>query len=437
MEHIAAKRWTIRIRKKGAGLRMVSLLCIAPYLIASINSGFLGLPTFLKYFFDVLSFALLFLLVVNQKSLLKNTSTKVLLIWAISFFLYTGLVYIDRYQSVVYYIWGLRNNFRFYIFFFACIAYLSVEDIKNYLKLLDKLLVLNALIMVLQYFVFEKKGDFIGGLFGVTRGCNGYLNIFLSVVTVKATVFFFNKEEKGTVFIGKLGLVLISAVIAELKFFFFEFIVIILIASMVVRFSFGKLFIMLGAILAVVVCISLLGQIFPLYANFFTYDNIMDYVSVDGKAGYSFYGGFNRVGAISLANRRFLTTPDLRLFGLGLGNSDYSNVEAFVTPFYKLFGKLNYVWFSIPFMYLENGIIGLVFYIAFFLLVGIHARKQSKANCYDQKYRQITEVVAFCSILFMIYDVSLRTEAGFMVYMLLSFAFIQNPKGIDRCAAIA
>ena len=94
----------------------------------------LRVPNIIKYTIDVFWIGLFFLMIFKRSIMVKkNTVVSLLLILA--FLLYSFTVYLFNYQSPFYFLWGLRNNFRFYVFFFAVISFTAIEDVDLIFKI--------------------------------------------------------------------------------------------------------------------------------------------------------------------------------------------------------------------------------------------------------------------------------------------------------------
>ena len=123
--------------------------------------------------------------------------------------------------------WGLRNNFRFYIAFFAFILFFDQEDANFFINLFDKIFWLNAAVSLVQ-FAMGYRQDYLGGLFGVEKGCNAYSIIFFSIIIGKSLLCFMEQKESALLCFSKCGAALIISAMAELKFYFIIFVLILM-----------------------------------------------------------------------------------------------------------------------------------------------------------------------------------------------------------------
>ena len=144
----------------------------------------------------------------------------------------------------------------------------------------------------------------------------------------------------------------------------------------------------------------------------------------------------NRLTAFSISLNRFLLKGSEKLFGLGLGNCDYSTAFTFLaTPFYLQNRLLHYTWFSSAFLLLETGIVGLCLYLLFFVAVFINAGKRGRTGKANIVYCQMAQIMSIIGCLMVIYNSSLRIEAAYMLFFVLAVPFVNN--GRDRTVSAA
>lgn len=413
-------RMTIKIRKRTQPGWLVWLIIMMPFAFGFLFD-LLGLPWMSRYLLDG-AWGVLLLIIVCFHRHLEMRPLKGIVIWLLLFLVYTGAVYLVEFQSPLYYIWGLRNNFRFYFAFLAFALFLSARDVEGFFKLFDFLFWVNAVVTVFQFLVLELNGDYLGGVFGTEKGGNAYTNLFFAIMISKSLLFYLQKKESAWNCILKCVVALIVAAMAEIKFFFVEFVLILVLAVLFTDFTWRKFWIVIGGLLAVVCGAAILVAIFPTSAGFLTIEFFWERAVAD--KGYTAAGDLNRLNAIPRINELWLKNWGQRLFGLGLGNCDTSSFDLVNTPFYKIYGDMHYSWLSYAFMYLECGWIGLIFYFGFFVMAYMKARKLSVHVQDDRKaYCMLARIVAICCVLIAIYNSSLRTEAGYMAYFVLAIPY--------------
>lgn len=414
---------TLRIRKRTQMQMLLWLIVIMPFLF-SFFIELLGLPRMLRYTLDVV-WVLLFayLLMVRHRG--KHTGTRSLALLVLLFLIYTVLVSVTQLQSALYYLWGLRSNFRFFVFFFAVAMFLSAEDISYYFKAFDVFFWINAAVSLVQFFAFELKGDHMGGLFGAETGANGYTTVFLSIAITKSMVFYLEKKEKVGILIAKVVTALLIAALAELKFFFALTVMILVLASLFTNFSWRKILVIFGSLVALMAFAALLVAVFPGFAGFLSVEYFWD-AAISDK-GYTSSGDMNRLNAIPMINELWLKNGWQRAFGMGLGNCDYASYDFLTTPFFKTYSDLHYTWISYAMMYMETGWIGLAFYYGFFALAFFEIRKIEKNSTgIIKSYCRMSRILTLCCMVLAVYNSSLRTEAGYMMFFALAVPFALN-----------
>lgn len=414
---------TIKYKKPSRQEFLLWLILILPFTFGTLKD-LLGLPDYIKFVCDLCWLGLLGRMLFQVPKM--DTPVKRLLLWTGLFLLLTLFVYIFNYQSALYYLWGLRNNFRFYVFFFALIVYFRKEYVETALKLFDVLFWINAAVSLVQFFVFDIQQDYLGGIFGASKGVNGYTNIFFLIITTRSIIRYLNHQESLPKCLAKCGTALLVSAMAELKFFYLEFALVIILASLITKFSWKKLIIIFGGIIGISLTAALLVKLFPAFENFLSVARILDIAGDD--RGYTGTGDLNRLNAIPMVISYFFGNLRQQLFGLGLGNCDTSSFAFLNTPFYAQYSWLHYSWMSIAHMFLENGFAGLIFFLGFFVFTYLLCGSRKAANVQDRMYSQMTKIISVCCVMIAVYNSSLRTEAGYMAYFMLALGFIANRK---------
>jgi len=323
----------------------------------------------------------------------------------------------------VLYLWGLRNTFRFYVFFTCCVALWGARDVLRISDFFKVLFFLNVPLCMLEY-AMGYSGDYVGGSFGVQQGGNGYLNILLVITTT----IYVTEYLAGRTSILKLSLVLALSfymmAVAELKVYFLELMIVVFVATLSESLTVRSLTLALVMLAGIIVGLYIMQFFFSGSGiDFFTSDALATYM---GDAGYTGTGDLSRMNALSRITSMFFSGDPMRfLFGFGLGNCSYSSNFAMLTSsFYHYFSWLHYAWFSDAYVYLETGLVGLVCFEAFFVLVLIVSRLRRYRDSGLRTAVNCTSVIALMAILLSVYNSSLTVESGYLVYMFLAVPFI-------------
>lgn len=411
---------TLKMKNHSQSGWLMWALIMMPFGFGLLNE-LLGLPWAIKYMLDVAWVLLMVLCALNEKFTCTRHITNTFL-WSIGFAVYTVLVYLVEFQSPLYYLWGFRNNFRFYAAFIAFCSFLKPNDIKDYLKVFDWLFWVNTGVSLIQYFGFELSGDFLGGIFGAESGSNAFTNLYFLIVICKSVVFCMEKKESLFRCLLKCAASLVVATLAEMKFYFVELLLVVMLAVLFTSFSWRKLWIILGALAAVTLCAAMLASLFPNFSGWFSVEWFLE--TALSQKGYTGSNDLNRLNAIPQINELWLKNWGQRLFGLGLGNCDTSGFAIVNTPFFERYGDMHYTWLSYAMIYLETGYIGLAFYFGFFVLVYRAIRKmEKKMDGVALSYCRISRIMCILCAVISVYNASLRAEPGYMAYFVLAIPF--------------
>lgn len=379
----------------------------------------LPIPDAIKFLCDGFLVLLLLKLFSQRFTKIDNYSMPFVVIVDLFFFI-TLVGYLFNYQSVFYYLWGLRNNIRMFVAFFAFAYLADWEDAKGWIKALDVLFVINFAVVILQYFSGYGQ-DYIGGIFGTSKGCNGSLLIFLCIVFAKTILSFMRGEEKMSKCIFVSVASLLVSTLSELKMFFILFILILFMASFMTAHSIKKtLFFAFGAVL-VVLFSTLLTVLYKDFTDFLSFDSMIKALT---DTGYATDEDIGRFTALPVISQRFLPGFFRKLFGLGLGNCDSSSLSMFNTPFFESHQTVHYSYFSYAFLFLETGFVGLALYASFFVASFFVSRKLKKLEMADEFACQMSIILSVISLILLVYNSSLRMEIGFMLFFVLALPII-------------
>lgn len=407
------------------GLCLTLLLAAFPFLFLLL-AYFFGIPMWKMHnAAGVAAMALLAALVCSWKQFGKcEPQVKWMLASALVFFGLTLVGQILGYQDYRYYLAGLNNNGRFFIFFFGCVLFLRAEHRDSLMKVWDVLFWVNFVLSLYQYFVLGIKWDNLGGIFGTEPGCNAYTNVFFMVSTSLSILRYMSQQEKAWQCLLRCAAALIVTALSELKMFVLEFAGILVLAMLLTKFNRRKLILLMCGGLGLLACIRLMIFIFPMWADWFNLRSIWE--TATASTGYTGAGDWNRLTAVPIAWNEYLLTMPQKLFGLGLGNCDFSTISGWSSPFYADNYMSNYTQFSSGLIMLETGLVGMIAYVGFFLVVFWSANSLRRSGRGDAVYCQLTEVMALMSLVLFIYNCTLRTETGYMVFFTLALAFVRG-----------
>lgn len=380
------------------------------------------LPSIITYTTDIVAAILLIYMLYAYKTGLKRIRANYVGILIFLFVVVSILGALVNFVSPLLIMWGARNVFRGFIFFVACIRFLDEMDIKKIFDILFKFQIVNVVLSLFQYFVQGYNQDHLGGIFGTQSGCNGYTNVFFFILLSYYVAAYMTKKEP----LWKVAIIAISTMLlaglAELKIFYFEFVLIILMCVIFAKPSLKTISIALIAVIAAVLGLKILETMFPL--QYYYLVNFDQYLTMQS-------GGYNipRIGAFSYINEHFFNGNIIKeLFGFGLGNCEMSSFSFLVSDFYKSYGHYNYRWFSHMMFYLEEGVIGFGLLLTILAGIFVYATKSRKVFERFGKSLHIaifTQVLVIMVVVNLWYNQAIRTEAQYLIYMALALCFIQ------------
>ncbi|CAD0163188.1 3-phosphoshikimate 1-carboxyvinyltransferase [Streptococcus thermophilus] len=416
----------IRLRTRGSsqGARWV-LLTLYYSMFSYVLVYTLGLPRSLLYIGDILTIWS-FVLAFYKKSKRNFLIPSEFLLLVVFMLLGVFNAFVNS-EPILLVVWGLRNILRYFLFLYSCYVLLEIQDIENVLKFLWKIFWLSIPLCTIERFFVHYPagtiiGDMVGGVFWNYSGCNLPLNIILCICIIDSARGFFADNIKLPRFVITCVMAMYMAATAELKVFFVEFAVIIIVSAIVARAKWNKVLVMfIGALFfsqAISLFVTLNASTSYDYSAIFSVNGLIEYAT--RQSGYNGTGDVNRLtGIATIWKQLFEGNLEKCLFGIGLGNAEYTNF--FASDFYRKYGYMNYQWFHMIWMFIENGLIGILIYISFF----IKTLKKSFAIRKEDEYASIAAISIVIMLLLYIYNNSLRVEAsGYLMFMILSVPYI-------------
>lgn len=331
---------------------------------------------------------------------------------------------------VILFLWGMRNNFRYFMFFFSCYKILKKKDIDILLKIIELAFWISIPLCTYQalfvtYGADTIVGDMVGGIFYGFAGVNAPLNVILVVHISSKLIKYFNNKISFKNLIITISLAIYISALAELKVFLVEFVIIVFFIIILRGISIKTVLITVLSVFILSVFASMLT-----YFNGTGRNNYNEILSISGlinyatkTQGYDGVGDLNRMTAIPVLYNQFLDKDLFRtLFGIGLGNADYSSGFSFLqSKFYLNYSYMHYHYFTAPWMFLETGILGLISFLAIFFSV---YTTSNKVKTTEIEYIQLTKITSIIMIFLTFYNTSLRGEhSSYLLYMLLSIPF--------------
>lgn len=320
-----------------------------------------------------------------------------------------------------YFLLGIRNNFRYFLFFYSCVMVLEKHHIQMFFKFLPKLYWLNLILSVFQKYVMNLTNDYIGGIFGIEQGCNGSSTIFLNICLAIFTSHYINKQLSLFRLTLYTFVYFIITVFAELKGNYIFFVLIIAFELIIGRKSRRTVMLGVGSLIAFGLGIYLLSVFFPKSIEvLFDLDAATHYMN----ATYLRRVTFTRNAIFDVANDYFFGDRwILSLFGFGLGACEMSSF--LVTPFYAAYGDMNYRQYSAAMILLQNGYVGLILFFTLFVVIGVYSFRyydKRKSDFNNSLYMAIPAIALFA--IFNNFYATLLFDMGYWIWFVLAIPFI-------------
>ena len=198
-----------------------------PCVVAiSFLSGLGYLPSSLSYVIDIINMVLLLVSFPKLPASFQNCRG---VAWAILLFCIFCLTSaIINLVSPVLVLWEAMCLWRLFVYFCLAMIYWEWHDFEHLMDVLLKLQIINALFVLVEFFILGCSQDTLGGLFGVEPGCNAGLNVYMCVILAWCMRRYIAKQTKTVTLATTMIACLVIASIAEIKTFYIEFLIIVL-----------------------------------------------------------------------------------------------------------------------------------------------------------------------------------------------------------------
>lgn len=407
--------------KRSIKIDYISLVIFTMFLCLILEQNF-HISSFIYFSVDILIAVLLLPVLIMKRKCLKEKSICMIVLIFLTAIVITNIRSVTQKVNLANILFGNYRYLRGPLFFFCCAAYLNETRIKSTLTIIKIIFWINVFITLFQFFILGYRQDLLGGVFGTTVGVNQYTNLLFVTITVFIIPQWLNKKIKTYSMLVYSFWMLLIAALAEIKFFFIEYMVAILVGFILVKkdiktiwkFTFGVLISIIGMILVV--------KLFPEFSGLFQL-----FTSVKGinrlmklQTHYSTYNDMGRFGAFGIINANYFRTFQERLFGYGLGKCLWSSLVD--NSFFIENSSTHYDQFMTAYLYFEQGIAGTVLYISTLLIPLLKGIQLTiiKKNPEIGILQAIAAVMALCCY---IYNMSLYGNCCFLIYFILAIPY--------------
>lgn len=393
---------------------------------------FLHFPSFITYGIDMINLLvfLYFLTSMHGKSIIVSCQYKKiygLTILLIVICLFTALI---NYVNPLLVMWGARNLLRYFPFFLLLIIYWDDRDSDKFTKFLLWFQIPNFFIVIYQFHVLGYSQDYLGGIFGFTQGCNSYVNVYMCIcVTMIVTKYIKNKISLLFLVYTIISWMYIAA-LTELKIAFIEIPMIVILAIFINKPSLRNVLITGILVLGLSIGLRFIVQYFPMWEEVFQgIDSLMEVgESTEGGYNISRFSAFEEINFIFFDNSIFYN-----LFGYGLGNCEYSSFSFLVSDFYKNYGHYNYRWFSHQMWFLQCGYAGVTGILAYMYSLVLWILSNKRRFNDKSEFVPYSLILLILFVINFIYNASLTTEVGYLLFGALAIPFVYFKNRIRVC----
>lgn len=287
--------------------------------------------------------------------------------------------------SLSQFLYGIYYHLRLPVFCILLIIFFEEKDVETVNEFIIKVVYVDAIFMTYQFLFMGLRQDFLGGLFGNTQGCNGIQNVICCLgLAIIISKYLYRKLNLHSLLFYVLVTCYMAA-IAELTIYFIEVLLVFLIVFIIEKIrkiSIRKAIMLLVGSMAVIIGFALLIRYFPTKARFLNFEEILKYLGATDSGVYA----VSRIHGIGQIKRVYMNEGILPFFGLGLGRT----LEG--TPFYTMYGRINYVWFSSTLLMMESGYLGVIIRIFILVVSGVKAYTNFRET---EKNRKIPHLICF------------------------------------------
>lgn len=376
-------------------------------------------PSVLRFVPDLVTMVLLVQCVVCFHRAREMAIVKAPLSAVSVFFLLALVAFIINAQPVAALIWGIRVVMRFFVFWLACVLFLREEDVRMIVRILFFVMIGNVMAVSFQYLIQGYSFDYVGGLFGIEIGANSEMNLFVVQMFVCGMAMYVFSQCSWKFLAAIVAMGLYIAAISELKVVFLELPMVFCVLLLCAGWRRKCAPMLLGGVVAIYLAGMLFLIFYPGWSDFFSLSTIQNYV---GDMGYAGEGTLNRTTAVPYVLENILTSPVQWLFGYGLGNADASSF--YTSEIFRIHGATRYQYFSIAHFLAENGVVGTLAYLSFFISVFIKSMGFKRTDPSHVVWYVIGAMSSILVFFHAFYSLALRIDIAYIYMFWLAVPFI-------------
>ena len=318
-------------------------------------------------------------------------------------------------------VYGIYKYFRGFAFFYCVLAFGDATSERQTYGLYFTVFWLNVILTVIEFFAFGIKQDLLGGIFGLVIGVNQYTNLFfviISVYCIEKLVNHDTSKKEYKLIIAIIIMMLAISALAELKYFYAEFIILFICACLCLPKRIKSLIGIGLIIIGILVCYNILIRMFPEFTdltNELKHGGL--YRLMDLQRHYSTDFDIGRAVVFSYSNKYLVTKKINQWLGMGIGAVTSSSLVN--NQFWLQHKATHYDQFATSYLYIEQGMIGFILYCLIFLKLFIIGIK-SLLNELTRKYGTMLIMSVIGFIMIFVYNMALFSQLSFIAFGFLA-----------------
>lgn len=314
--------------------------------------------------FDIL----VFYYAIYKKALNRKTLTQLFgrqcIILVSLFFISTTISAFIHTIPLSSYLWGFKMFFRYFAIASLVYKEWGEKSIYEFKKLLYQAIYINFVCIVIQFFK-RQTSDAMGGI----MSGSGDLMLFICIATIVTTYDWVNKNLNKYKYLLMVVANYVAIMWAEVKLMYF-FMPILIVAT----YTFANRLKKRSFILAGIVIALFTFALPAILSNYYDDDYVYKATNIEELSAYNQnqYGftklSFNRGTCVEMTPEIILQTPFEKWLGYGLGSGSAS--QLFKTWIFDKYGTTTfYFYFSLSYVMVEGGWIGIILFIAIYVFI--------------------------------------------------------------------
>ena len=280
------------------------------------------------------------------------------------FLLFGSLSSVLNYVSFPAYLWVLHYYVRYWFLFFCMYSIFDVGDAQRIKSIFYKAAYINICLCILQV-MMGVRGDTLGGTFA---GGNAEIALLIIIMTIIGSCdYFYGRLSIKKALFLLFGFFFI-AILGEIKFLYFIIPLCIYISYVLIRrFSMKQIIVL---VIIIFVFVPVMKGVLSLYYDdnyvefVFNKEQMRDNLRVAHTGGER---GMNRGTAIEIVTTYILRDDWNLLLGKGIGGGSSSSL--FASDVYFKYKDTNYFNFTLAYVLVETGWIGLILFCAVYVFL--------------------------------------------------------------------